>query len=97
MRIFGLIFLVAAILGTSGCETDLPSNTVRQPLELKELPEKVRGAAEKALPGVTMNDAWKNVDQKTRALHSYEIRGRAENGKVREVRVSESGEILEME
>jgi hypothetical protein len=30
-------------------------------------------------------------------VQSYEVRGRNENGKVREVRVSESGQILEME
>jgi hypothetical protein len=46
---------------------------------------------------VTFSDAWQNLNSKTRALHSYEIRGRNANGKVREVRVSTTGEILELE
>jgi hypothetical protein len=53
-------------------------------------------AARQALPGVEFADAWKNMD-KDSTLHSYEIRGRTKNGKIREVRVSPSGEILEME
>ena len=45
----------------------------------------------------TLVRAWKNLDRETKALHSYEVRGRAANGKVREVRVSTDGKVLEME
>lgn len=54
-------------------------------------------AAKKALPDVKFEDAWKNIDVKTRDLHSYEIRGRNPRGKIREVRVGTDGKILEME
>ncbi len=44
-----------------------------------------------------LNEAWKNLASGGK-LHSYEIRGKnAADGKTREVRVSLTGEILEME
>ena len=61
------------------------------------VPALVRDAARKAIPGVNLNEAWKNLDREGK-LHSYEIRGKtAADGKIREVRVSLTGEILEME
>ena len=60
-------------------------------------PEPVREAARKAIPGVKLDEAWKNLDREGK-LHSYEIRGRnPADGKIREVRVSLTGEILETE
>jgi hypothetical protein len=61
------------------------------------LPENVRAAAAKALPGVTLIDAWKNVDRTPKARHSYEVRGRNNQGKTHEARVSTEGAVLEME
>ena len=68
----------------------------KQTVELSDVPETVMSAAQKALPDVEFRDAWKNVDRKG-DLHSYEIRGRTPTGKIREARVSPTGEILEME
>ena len=57
----------------------------------------MRDAASKAVPGVKFDEAWKNLDREGK-LHSYEIRGKnPADGKIREVRVSLTGEILEME
>ena len=71
----------------------LPSKQSRLTKSRRE----VRDAAKKAIPRVKFNEAWKNLDRKG-ALHSYEIRGKnAADGKIREVRVSLSGEILESE
>ena len=57
----------------------------------------MRTAASKAIPGVKLNEAWKNLGRGGK-LHSYEIRGKnAADGKTREVRVSLTGEILETE
>ena len=51
----------------------------------------------KAVPEVKLDEAWKNLDGEGK-LHSYEIRGRnPADGKIREVRVSVTGEILEKE
>ena len=49
------------------------------------------------MPNVEFKEAWQNLDSQGK-LHSYEIRGRqASDGKIREVRVSPTGEILESE
>ena len=91
------ISLAAAILGGCG-EHDEPPGMTKQAVAFDAVPEPLRDAARKALPsGVKLNEAWKNLDRKG-ALHSYEIRGRnAADGKIREVRVSLTGQILEME
>ena len=54
-------------------------------------------AAKKALPDVTFQDAFKNLRTGDRSFHSYELRGRTAQGKIREVRVSTDGRVLEME
>ena len=70
----------------------------KKSVAFNDVPESVREAARKALPpGVKLDEAWKNLDREAK-LHSYELRGRnASDGKIREVRVSLTGEILEME
>ena len=97
-------FVCAAILGfstagfVSGCgEHDERPETTKKAVVFDEVPETLRDAAKKAIAGVEFNEAWQNIDKEGK-LHSYEIRGRkADDGKIREVRVSTSGEILEME
>src|SRR4051794_21851502 len=91
------LFTSFAIL-LAGCgERDAPPDTARQVVGVAEVPAGVLAAARKALPGVKFEDAWKNVDVKSRSLHSYEVRGRDARGKVREVRVSPEGAVLETE
>jgi hypothetical protein len=90
-----LVTLLA--FGPMGCsDHDLPAGLSRRVVEVKDVPQPVMKAAKKALPGVTFKDAWANLDR-DKKLHSYEIRGRTSNGKISEVRVSPTGEILEME
>lgn len=87
---------VAAALGGCG-EHDVPPGMTKQAVAMDDLPEPLREAARKAIPEVKLGEAWKNLDREGK-LHSYEIRGRnPANGKVREVRVSLTGEILESE
>ena len=83
-------------IATTGCDNDRPAGLSRRATTIKELPEPVLAAAKKAIPGVEFQDAWRNVDRESK-LHSYEIRGRASNGKIREVRVAPDGHILELE
>src|SRR4051812_46631389 len=92
----GRAALVALALGLAGCDRDELPGMSRRTTKLEEIPAPVVDAAKKALPDTTLQDAWRNVDREGK-LHSYEIRARAKNGKIREVRVSQSGEILEME
>jgi hypothetical protein len=97
----GLVLALAAALltaGLGGCgDSDLPPGLTKKAVSIDEVPGTVRVAAKKAIPGVEFKEAWQNLDGKGK-LHSYEIRGRqASNGKIREVRVSSTGEILESE
>jgi hypothetical protein len=89
---------VAVVFGFPGCgDHDKLPEITKQAVKFEEVPENVRAAASKAIPGVKLNEAWKNLGSGGK-LHSYEIRGKnASDGKTREVRVSLTGEILEME
>jgi hypothetical protein len=90
---FALALLAALI---AGCERDLPPGNSRKTVSLSEVPEPVMAKAKASLPGIKFEEAWKNIDREGK-LHSFEVRGKAANGKIREVRVSPVGEILEME
>jgi hypothetical protein len=81
----------------AGCgERDEAEQFARRTITVKEVPASVLESAGKELPGVDFNEAWKNVEADG-ALHSYEIRGRNADGKIREVRVAADGKILEIE
>jgi hypothetical protein len=96
--------IVGTVLGLSlavlaGCgDRDEPGGLTKQGVAFGDVPEPIRDAARKALsPGVKLDEAWKNLDGQGK-LHSYELRGKnAADGKIREVRVSLTGEILESE
>jgi hypothetical protein len=97
----GLVLALTAgllIAGLGGCgDPDLPPGLTKKAVSIDDVPGTVRVAAKKAIPGVEFKEAWQNLDGKGE-LHSYEIRGRqASDGKIREVRVSSTGEILESE
>jgi hypothetical protein len=82
----------------SGCgDADLPPCLTKKAVPIAEVPSELRDAARKEIPKIDFNEAWQNLDAQGK-LHSYEIRGRqASDGKIREVRVSLTGEILESE
>jgi len=94
-----LICLINTFFLISGCgrDADLPPEITKQAVKIDDVPDLARDAAKKAIPGVNFNEAWKNLDREGK-LHSYEIRGKnSADGKIREVRVSLTGEILETE
>ncbi|RUL84946.1 hypothetical protein [Tautonia sociabilis] len=90
--------LLALLPAVAGCgdRQEESARMARRTMTVASVPDEPRAAAEKALPGVEFEDAWANVDGEGQ-LHSYELRGRAANGRIREVRVSPSGEVLERE
>ena len=93
----GILPVALVAISFLGCGEMLESGRLsRRPIATQEVPESVMESAKKALPEVQFADAWKNLDKEGK-LHSYEIRGRNQNGKIREVRVSPSGDILELE
>ena len=97
--LFSLIVgLAPIVLVIGGCDDgDLPPGISKKAVSFDEVPEALRTAARKTIPGVDFKEAWQNLDGQGK-LHSYEIRGKqASSGKIREVRVSPTGEILESE
>ena len=97
--LFSLIVgLAPIILVIGGCDDgDLPPGISKKAVSFDEVPEALRAAARKTVPGVKFEEAWQNLDGQGK-LHSYEIRGKqASSGKIREVRISPTGEILESE
>jgi hypothetical protein len=89
-------FLTSGLVAGCG-ESDLPRGISKKAVAVTDVPEAVRSAAKKAIPQVNFKEAWQNLDPEGK-LHSYEIRGiQASDGKIREVRVSPAGEILESE
>lgn len=90
--------MAAAASVLAGCgDADLPAGMTKKAVAFDQVPEALRAAAKKEIPNVDFKEAWQNLDTQGK-LHSYEIRGQqASNGKIREVRVSPSGEILEKE
>ena len=97
-RILKAVAIAAVVFSFQGCgDHDLPPEMTKQAVKFDEVPENVRTAASKAIPGVNLNEAWKNLERGGK-LHSYEIRGKnTADGKTREVRISLTGEVLEME
>jgi hypothetical protein len=97
-RILKAATIAAVVFSFQGCgDHDLPPEMTKQAVKIDEVPENVRTAASKAIPGVNLNEAWKNLERGGK-LHSYEIRGKnTADGKTREVRISLSGKVLEIE
>jgi hypothetical protein len=94
----GLLACFALILPvSSGCGEREDTGLTKKSITLTDLPKPVSDAAAKRLKGVKLSDVWENFDQSGK-LVSYEIRGQVPStGKIKEVRVSTSGEILEEE
>lgn len=96
---YSRIFLAVVLcLSLGGCDrSDLPPGITKKAISFDQVPAPVVKAAKKSISNVDFKEAWQNLDAQGK-LHSYEIRGRqASDGKIREVRVSLAGEILESE
>jgi hypothetical protein len=98
LRHFRAFVFIASLALFAGCgEHDEPAGLRKKVIELDKVPAAARAAAAKTLPDVKLQDAWENVDVEGN-LHSYEIRGlNPKSGKIREVRVSREGDVLEVE
>ena len=74
-----------------GCENE---PTADQIVPLDQVPTTVMDVARKELPGYTFDTAYK---MKIEGKDAYEVRGKDKRGKVREVEVSATGEVLAVE
>ena len=59
-----------------------------------EVPEDIKNIAQEKLPDIKFDTAWKI---RVGGEDAYELRGKNQRGRVREVEVSASGKILEVE
>lgn len=64
------------------------------PVPMDQVPAPIMKAAREKLPDVAFTTALKG---KIRGKDAYELRGKTKQGKIREVEVSTSGEVLDVE
>jgi hypothetical protein len=84
----GAVLLLAAL----GCDSDDHKDAHSVPID--QVPPKLMEVARKQLPGLKFDRAYKiEVNGKD----AYEIRGKDSRGKIREVEVSQDGEVIEVE
>ena len=75
-----------------GCASSPPESDDIVPID--QVPANVMEVARKQLPGYTFDTAYKlKIDGKD----AYEVKGKDKRGKVREVEVSATGEVLAIE
>jgi hypothetical protein len=88
---FVAVVLLSLVLVT-GCGEERPRADPIVPIE--EVPALVVEAAGKALPGYIFDTIYKmKVDGKD----AYELKGKNKQGKIREVEISATGEVLAIE
>ncbi len=85
MRIVLALLFSLLLIGCEHEESDGPN------VPLDKVPQKVMDVAKKELPGITFEQAW------TTPKGNYEVRGRDKNGKVRDIQVKPTGEIVEVD
>ncbi len=83
---------VLMLIFTAGCAGSPPKSDPVIPID--EVPPIVMETAKKTLPGYTFDTVYK---MKVNGKDAYEVRGKDNRGKVREVEVSADGEVLEIE
>jgi hypothetical protein len=84
---FGVFLLLVA----AGCGSEPQSDEI---VPVDQVPPNVMKTAREQLPGFTFDTVYKmKVDGKD----AYEVRGKDTRGKVREVEVSATGEVLAIE
>lgn len=77
---------------TLGCENEAPESDEIVPID--QVPANIMEIARKQLPGYTFDTVYKmKIDGKD----AYEVRGKDSRGKVREVEVSATGEVIAIE
>ena len=85
-----ILFSTLAVAGF-GCESKID---LGEKVALDNVPAAVLKSARAELPGVEFKEAWK---EKVAGEDAYEVRGRTREGKTRDVKVSASGKILEVD
>lgn len=82
------VCLSLSVLILSGCGENSP---LKSRMELKDVPPEIMKVAKEKLPRVSFDSAYKEPNG------SYEVRGKAKNGKVREIDIKPDGTVEEIE
>lgn len=85
--LFTMLLGVSAIALT-GCGEQTEQKTT---MEIRDVPPDIMKVAKEKLPDVAFDTAWK------KANGNYEVRGKAKNGKVREIDIRPDGTVEEIE
>ena len=80
-----------ALVCTAGCG-EYFEKTEMVPIE--KVPEVVMKVAKEKLPGVKFDSAWTEKDG---GKTVYEVRGKSADGKIRDIKVSLDGTVLEVD
>lgn len=91
MRGLGRIVVAAVALG-AGCGESYDRGDVS--VALDAVPPGAMKAAREKLPDVRFDAAWKETRD---GKESFEIRGHTDRGKIRDVKVTAAGEVLEVD
>ena len=85
------LLVVLLMVVVVGCENEPKSDDI---VPIEQVPANVMEVARKQLPGYTFDTVYKmKIDGKD----AYEVRGKDKRGKVREVEVSATGEVIAIE
>lgn len=80
-------FLILVAVFVVGCGESERSNNV----PLADVPENVMKVAKEKLPDVAFDQAWKT------RTGNYEVRGKTKSGKTRDIQITPSGEVVEID
>lgn len=82
--------ILLVVLLAFGCERHAEPRH-KDVVPLDQVPAAAMKAAKAKLPEIKFDSAWKTTDG------AFEVRGKAKSGKIHDVRVSEAGEVLEVD
>lgn len=84
-RLLATMLLLSTV---SGCSED-HSKSADVPLD--KVPETVMKVAKEKLPEVNFDQAWKTTNG------NFEVRGKTKTGKVRDIQIRPTGEVVEID
>lgn len=88
-KVLFLVLLGVSVVVLAGCASETRAHP--KPIDLKDVPPNILKVAQETLPDVNFDAALMKPNG------TYEIRGKAPNGKLREVDIRPDGSIEEIE